>query len=144
MHVAPVANMTLQYRGKSDTPPPAKLGVYLGGGDGRIEGEIMRGRVAWHLFEVQGQAACDASMAGRIEDDAGAQVDFETLGFFRRQADSEIWSLTAAIRFATSDRRLRALDGQTGWLRGHFNMQSYVHRYDVYLDADDKAGHPPS
>lgn len=139
MEMTKIADMTLHYRGQSDAPPTGKLGRYLGDGDGTVDGEALRGRVVWSLFENQGAMACDASMIGRIETDEGAVIRFETLGFFQREADTQIWLLTAAIRFTTEHERYADFDGRTGWLTGQFDMQSYVHHYNLYLGTDEAA-----
>jgi hypothetical protein len=128
--------MELRYRRKADDPPQAKFGTYLGQGDGTVSGELIAGAVTWDLFEDQGDAACDANLIGQIRTEDGAEVGFEILGFFKRAGDRKTWTMTSAIRFRSADARYRSLDDCIGVIRGTFDPDSYVHRYEILVPND--------
>ena len=81
------ARMKLKYREKHETPIAGELGDYLGRGDGRISGAI-DGDVVWDLYESQGDSVCSANLVGVIGDRGEDRLEFNILGFFKRQRDS--------------------------------------------------------
>lgn len=133
-----LADMELRYRGKSEAAPPSKLGEYLGGGDGELTGSGGTNTVTWNLFENQRPEFCDAYFVGTIDNGTGEEHEFEILGFFRPQAGSSLWALSAAMRI---DGACDGLDLPAGGVvTGTFDMESYVHRYEVFRHEPGDAG----
>jgi hypothetical protein len=132
MALRELGQMQLKFQGKAKEPPEGKLGTYLGGGDGTVQGPRLAGTVVWHLHENQGRSTCDAHFAGRIRTGDGANIDFEALGFFRREDDPVFWTLSSAIRFTTENPRYAWLDGTLGFTCGRFDMTTCTHELAVY------------
>ncbi len=127
------ATLKLKYRGKSDNPPQGKFGIYLGRGDGTIDGQLISGTVEWALFEEQGENTCDAYFVGTITTPNDAIVGFEILGFFKREENSDKWTLSSGIRFSTDDPALRFIDDRLGLIEGQFDMERYEHDYRIFM-----------
>ena len=133
MSLTEFASLTLKYRDKPEAAPAGKFGTYLGRGDGTIEGRMLSGAVTWDLFEDQGATACDVNLVGTITTAEGAAVRFEVLGYFSRQDGSSRWRLASGIRFQSDDPRTAPLDNLLGVMEGEFDMESYVHRYSIFI-----------
>ncbi len=88
----------LEYKeGKEHVSDEGKVGEYLGSGEGTVQGRI-NGTVHWSLFEAQNPVFCASNLFGVIFTDDGAEIKFDTMGFFRRPAKgSHIWQNTSGI-----------------------------------------------
>lgn len=130
--------LSLQYR--PDMPPvvagEGRKGRLLGSGDGRAAGARLRGNVRWSIFEVTGSERCEVELAGVIQTDDGARVEFEARGYGLvpdpRQPNH--WQMNAAVRFST------AAGSPYAWTNsilavwsGSFDMATGRHVYGVYV-----------
>jgi hypothetical protein len=114
-----------------------KIGHYLGSGDGAVKGPKLQGAVRWDLSEEQGEPVCRSNLRGLIETNDGAQINFDTMGFFMRpnKSNPQKWNATAAVHFNTTDRRYEWLNTALAVWEGEFDMGSYRHHYKVYIRA---------
>jgi hypothetical protein len=120
---------------KEDQEPVSKdgkVGEYLGSGEGFIRGRI-NGSVHWFLFEDQSAVLCASNLFGIIATDDGAEIKFDSMGFFRRPDEgSHIWENSSGVSFETSDDRYQWLTEVMGVWEGEFDMKAYRHSYQVY------------
>ena len=124
----------MQYR-QSQTPISleGRVGEYIGSGDGGVMGKRIQGHIVWDLFEKVGDDVCDAHFSGVIITDDGAEIRFNTLGFFRPPSDgSNIWRQTASVVFTTDSPEYHWLTETVGVWDGEFDMGKYKHHYHVY------------
>jgi hypothetical protein len=123
----------LEYKdGKPPVSMDGKLGEYIGSGEGVVRGRI-NGTVHWSLFEAQSAVFCASNLFGFITTDDGAEIKFDTMGFFRRPDEgSFIWGNSSGVSFETDDERYQWLTEVMGVWEGEFDMQTYRHRYQVY------------
>lgn len=135
MEVEKLAELRLKWRTRPDEAPEGKFGRYLGRGDGTFVADGLSGNVTWNLFEDQGEAMCDANFRGRIVGDEGGEIDFEMLGFFRRDPDAKIRTLASAIRFQSEDPRYQFLCDRPAFATGEFDLEVYEHQYKIFLPA---------
>jgi hypothetical protein len=131
----------LEYReGKPPvSPSEGKVGEYLGSGEGTVNGTNVSGTVHWTLFEAQRETLCESNLFGVIETDDGAQISFDTMGFFMRpeQANPNRWITSAAVSFNTTDGRYEWLNAVLGVWEGELDMGTYRHHYQVYARTAD-------
>lgn len=129
----------LQYKPEMAPVSPAtgKIGEYIGSGEGCAKGKV-RGTVHWDLFEKQEDVICESNLRGLIETQDGATILFDTLGFFRRpdKPGDQTWVNAAAVRFETADERYAWLNTLIGIWQGVFDMGTYRHQYQVYVNVD--------
>lgn len=130
--------VVLQYKeGKPAVSMNGKVGEYVGSGEGTATGARVRGAVHWTLFEAVRPGACDSNLFGIITTEDGAQIRFDTLGFFRRPNKNRphLWVTSAAVNFETSDDRYAWLNPILGIWEGTLDMRSYTHQYRVFAPA---------
>jgi hypothetical protein len=126
--------------GKPEASPEGRVGPYLAGGDGKVEGPNVNGTASWTLFENQEfDLKRPANMVGVIETEDGARIEFETIGIFIKPEEGDrLWRQSAAVRFSTSDSRYDWLNAILAFWSGAFDSGTYVHHYDVYAQVVDK------
>ena len=128
----------LMYKeGKPAVSMNGKVGEYLGSGEGTVSGSGVNGTVHWTLFEEQRETACESNLFGIITTEDGAEIQFDTMGFFRRayKDKSNLWITSAAVSFETEDKRYTWLNPILGVWEGTFDMSKYRHHYRVYAQA---------
>ncbi len=115
-------------------PGQGRVGDYIGSGEGTATGPELQGTVRWDLFESQEGAVCASNLRGVIETAEGAQIEFDSLGFFLNPAPAggPQWLAAAAVTFATAAERYIWLNGLAGLWQGEFDMATYRHQYRVY------------
>ena len=125
--------ISLEYKQeKEPVAEDGKVGEYLGSGEGLAHGRI-NGTVHWSLFEAQSAVFCASNLFGIISTDDGAEIKFDTMGFFRRPDEgSHIWHNSAGVSFETDDDRYQWLTEIMGVWDGEFDMKTYRHRYQIY------------
>jgi hypothetical protein len=134
-----LAEFHLQYRKNMArvTSGDARVGAYLGSGDGVASGAVLTGRIEWDLFEAQGDTLCVANFKGMIETPDGPVIDFESLGFFRRPAQTgKIWTMSGSVTFDALDKRFKVLTERPAVWEGVFDMNTYTHHYLIYRKPD--------
>jgi hypothetical protein len=116
------------------TSSDAKIGELIGSGNGTVKGLRIQGTVRWDLFEEQGETFCASNLRGAIETNNGAEIQFDTLGFFMKPDKSKPneWITSAGVRFDTADRRYEWLKAVLAVWQGEFDMETYRHHYRVY------------
>jgi hypothetical protein len=128
----------LQYKeGKPAVSMNGKVGEYVGSGEGSVSGTNIRGDVHWTLFEALRPGACDSNLFGVITTEDGAEIRFDTMGFFRRPDKDRphLWVTSAAVRFENDDDRYAWLNPVLGVWEGTLDMRSYTHHYRVFAPA---------
>ena len=129
----------LQYREglEAITSPEGKLGEYLGSGDGTLKGGALQGTVRWDLYEVLGKTSCQTNLAGVIETDDGAKIEFETKGFGMVPDDSHPhqWYMAHTVEFDTEDKRYEWLNTTLAFWDGGADLETYRHHYHSYTRA---------
>lgn len=72
-----------------------------------VSGARLNGTVHWTLFEAQRETACVSNLFGIITTEDGAEIRFDTMGFFRRPYKDKphLWVTSAAVSFETDDER---------------------------------------
>ncbi|MCK4900328.1 MAG: DUF3237 family protein [Anaerolineales bacterium] len=125
--------MNLEYKqDKAPVSKDSKVGEYIGSGEGVVRGRI-NGTVHWSLFEAQSAVFCASNLFGIITTDDGAEIKFDTMGFFRRPDEgSHIWQNSSGVSFETDDERYQWLKDVMGVWEGEFDMKAYRHKYQVY------------
>jgi hypothetical protein len=120
---------------KKDVEPVSKegkVGEYLGSGDGFVRGRI-NGTVHWSLYEAQSPVFCASNLFGIITTDDGGEIEFDSMGFFRRpDQGSHIWHNSSGVSFETDADQYQWLTGVMGVWEGEFDSNSYLHHYRVY------------
>ena len=124
---------------KQEKPPVSeagKVGEYIGSGEGTVDGAEISGSVHWTLFETQSETICESNLFGIIETEDGAEIKFDTMGFFMRpdKTKPHQWTTSAAVTFVTEDERYTWLNSVLGVWSGEFNMKTYKHHYQVYVN----------
>ncbi len=121
---------------KEDQPPVSldgKVGEYVGSGEGRASGQKLNGHVRWSLFEAPEGLVCPSNLFGVITTEDGAEIRFDSMGFFRRPNDAaSVWQVAAVVRFETQAPHYAWLRPLLGVWQGRFDMASYLHDYQVY------------
>ena len=62
-----------------------------------------------------------------------AEIEFEALGFFMKEGNPSLWSLTTGIKFSTENENYSYLNNRVGVMEGKFDMEAYVHSHTIYL-----------
>jgi hypothetical protein len=129
----------LELKFQWDMPPittrEAGEGEYIGSGGGTVEGSRIQGTVNWDLHEKQEKTLCRSSLGGVIKTNDGAEIRFDSRGFYIRPDESipNKWITSASVCFDTADRRYAWLNTQLAIWEGEFDMETYLHHYQVYV-----------
>ncbi len=123
--------------GKPAVSMDGKVGEYVGSGEGTVTSSRINGIVHWTLFESQQETACESNLFGIITTEDGAEIRFDTMGFFLRpyKDKPKLWVTSAAVSFETDDERCAWLNPLLGVWEGTFDMASYKHHYQAYARA---------
>ncbi len=133
--------LDLQFRW--ELPPvtsrEAGEGEFIGSGDGTAQGSRINGTVRWDLFEKQEETLCRSNLTGVIETSDGAQIQFDSRGFFIKpgEATPNKWIASAAVYFQSIDIRYEWLNMRLAVWNGEFNMSIFHHHYHVYLEVGE-------
>jgi hypothetical protein len=121
------------------TSRDAGEGEYIGSGMGTVTGSRVQGTVRWDLFEKQEQTLCRSNLIGSIETHDGAQIRFDSRGFFIKPDESNPnkWISTASLHFDTADSRYAWLNTCLAVWEGEFDMEIYQHHYQAYSQVLD-------
>ena len=143
----------LQYQLGMETVLPAESweGDLIGSGEGRVTGARIRGTIRWSMYAAscpyradgrqypstgrtdEGDHLCRATPRGFIKTDDGATIWFDAHGFgLRRENANPQWSLTASLRFRTSDPRYLWLNETLAVWEGSFDEKAKRARYHAY------------
>ena len=119
--------------GEPDTSPEGRVGPYIASGHGTVDGPKVRGSVTWDLFEDQELDTIHPSdMAGLIETDDGARIEFQTLGILVPEDSEKMrWAHSAAMRFKTRDERYAWLNTVLAFMTGTFDSEVPTSRYRI-------------
>ena len=116
-------------------------GPHLGGGAGTVSGPKLNGSIKTDFYEEIGETYCLNGLAGYIDTDDGARIDFTTRGHalvHDKATDGESWSMTHSVHFTTDDKRYAWLNGQLGTWNGEFHMGTYQHNYKAYVASVER------
>jgi hypothetical protein len=145
-HLEHLFEMELQFQQEVTpiTSPEDRAGKYVGSGNGTVKGSRIHGAVRWYLYEEREEALCRSSLAGRIETNDGAQIQFDSRGFFIQPDPSNPnkWITSASVRFDTADHRYEWLNRLLAVWGGEFDMETFRHHYQVYAQVIDLPGGP--
>ncbi len=143
----------LQYQLGMETVLPAESweGDLIGSGEGRVTGARIRGTIRWSMYAAscpyradgrqypsagrtdEGDHLCRATPRGFIKTDDGATIWFDAHGFgLRRENANPQWSLTASLRFRTSNPRYLWLNETLAVWEGSFDEKAKRARYHAY------------
>ncbi len=140
-HLEHLFDMELEYRqGMARVlTDRGKLGEYLGSGEGAVFGSNINGTVLWDLFEEQGEFICGSNMRGIIKTDDGAQITFDSIGYFMRPeiARPTEWVATASVNFKTDAGRYSWLNTVLALSQGTFDMGNFRHSYRFFSQVVD-------
>ena len=112
-------------------------GEYIGSGEGAARGPAIHGTVRWDLFEKREETLCRSNLTGVIETDDGAQIRFDSRGFFIKPDESNPnkWITSASVHFDTADGRYEWLNTRLAVWEGEFDMGTYQHHYQAYFQV---------
>lgn len=112
-----------------------KVGGYLGSGKGAVAGDHITGEMHWDLYEDIAGDVCQTNFAGEIYTEDGATITFDARGFGLVPDPSKAheWRMSYAVRFNTDDERYTWLQKIIGLWDGEFDMNTYLHHYQVYV-----------
>lgn len=141
--LTPLFEARLQYQSDMEVMVSAETreGILVGSGDGRVSGDLLNGKARWSMYEglcayvfvragvepPPGQDLCTVHPAGVIATDDGAEVWFDARGYGLRGADqshSQMWVLTMAVQFATTDQQYHWLNTTLGVVVSEFDEQA--------------------
>ena len=122
----------------------------IGSGDGRVVGRRINGTIRWSFYAADcayllvkagvdpgpGQHLCRTNPGGVIDTDDGAVIRFDARGYGLRGYDPlqpHRWRLTAALQFATVDRRYLWLNRTLGIWEGEFDETVGRGHYRAYV-----------
>ncbi len=127
-------DMKLQHKKEmtEENPESGKLGKYLGSGDGTVKGSKINGTVIWNLYENQSPTVCDANIGGTITTDDGLDIQFNCLGFFKKDDVGSKWRMIAGAQFSTTADQYKWLNSILASWEGEFDMSTYKHNYSVF------------
>ena len=119
------------------TSRDAGEGEYIGSGEGTAKGSKINGTVHWDLFEKREETLCRSNLTGVIETNDGAQIQFDSRGFFIKpdEANPNKWITSASVYFYTTDGRYEWLNTRLAVWEGEFNMVTFHHCYHVCLQV---------
>ncbi len=152
MDLEPLFDAELQYNPDVGVVVAAddREGDLIGNGDGRVVGRRFNGTIRWSFYAADcayllvkagvnpglGQHLCRTNPGGVIETDDGAVIRFDARGYGLRGYDPSQphrWRLTAALQFATADRRYLWLNTTLGIWEGEFDEIGGRARYRAYV-----------
>lgn len=138
--LTPLFEARLQYQSDMDVVVSAETreGELVGSGDGTVTGDLLGGKARWSMYAGNcayvfvragvepplGQDLCIVHPAGVITTDDGAEVWFDARGYGLRGADQshpQMWVLTMAVQFQTTDQRYQWLNTTLGVLVSEFD-----------------------
>jgi len=127
--------LQFQWEMPAVTPHEAGEGEYIGSGEGTAKGSRINGTVRWDLFEKREETLCRSNLTGMIETDDGAQIQFDSRGFFIKPDETKPnkWITSASVYFYTADRRYEWLNTRLAIWEGEFDMATFRHHYHVCL-----------
>jgi hypothetical protein len=133
----PLFEIELQYTGQFPDAASAKdrVGEYIGSGQGSVNGPGIQGQISrWDLYEEVSEVVCRSNLSGVIETNDGAQIKFDTMGFFMVPDKSQPnrWINTSGVQLETEDEQYTWLNNVLGIWEGTFDMETYRHHYQVY------------
>lgn len=116
------------------TSREARVGEYIGSEEGRIKGPRIRGTARWDLFEEREETLCRSGLVGEIETDDGAQIHFDSRGFFIKpdRLNSNRWITSASVHFDTADPRYKWLNTLLAVWEGECDVEKGRHHYQAY------------
>jgi hypothetical protein len=119
------------------TSHEAREGEYIGSGEGTANGSKINGTLRWDLFEEREESLCRSNLTGVIETNDGAQIQFDSRGFFIKpdEANSNRWITSASVHFRTTNERYEWLNARLAVWEGEFDMVTFRHHYHVFLRA---------
>ena len=112
-------------------------GKLVGSGDGSVRGSKIRGKVRWSNFEKVGDKVCQMNLAGYIETDDGARVDFDSTGY-AVLVNPPQWNTAGTMRFTTKDKRYDWLNGKLSTWRGKFDsasLRATMYAFTIQFEA---------
>lgn len=101
-------------------PSEGREGKLIDSGDGSVRGPRIRGKIRWSNFEKVGEHLCEMNLAGIIETEDGARINFESKGFALLIAPPT-WKTAGTMRFTTTDRRYAWLNGLLANWQGNYD-----------------------
>jgi len=128
-------DVDLQHEGTVELSPDGpREGSLVGGGDGRVLGPRIRGRLRWSLYENSTEHGCTLQIPGEIITDDGARIRLEGQGhaIVPDEGSPSKWRVGGAFRFRTDDTRYRWLNTILALWEGEFDMSTGRARYRVY------------
>ena len=147
----PLFRAVLEYRSQAKQDAVVEEaghdGVYIGSGDGIVNGDRLQGTMHWSLWSGnclypvvrKGQAVstnlhlCTMAPSGFVETKDGARIRFDGRGYGLRIAGKYQVSLT--LVFVTEDSRYSWLTHVLGVMEGEFNERTGVAIWDVFVPA---------
>jgi len=119
------------------TASEGRGGEYIGSGDGTVKGPKIHGTVRWDLFEEQEEALCRSNLTGVIETIDGAQIQFDSRGFFIKpdKSNPNKWITSASVYLHTADQRYEWLNTRLAIWVGEFDMETLRHHYQAYVQV---------
>ncbi len=127
-------------------------GDYIGSGTATLTGRV-HGTQRWSMFAADcayllvqagvdpgsGKHLCRIQPGGIIQTYDGAQIRLEATGYGLRGSDKtrpQLWHMTAALQFATSDARYGWLNTTPGLWEGIFDEQARRATYRAYAGVE--------
>jgi hypothetical protein len=119
------------------TSSEGRAGEYIGSGDGTVKGPKINGVIRWDLFEEREETLCRSNLAGVIDTNDGAQIHFDSRGFFIKpdQSDANKWITSASVHLNTVDQRYGWLNTRLALWEGSFDMKTFRHHYQAYVQV---------
>ena len=120
-------------------------GEYVGSGVGTVRGLRINGTVRWDLFEEREESLCRSNLVGVIDTNDGAQIQFDSRGFFIKpdESDPNKWITSASVRFNTADQRYDSLNSYLAVWEGEFDMAKLRHHYYAYVPCKSRYPQKP-
>jgi hypothetical protein len=128
----------LEYRDGMAPLSDSGEGELIGSGDGSVEGERLRGRLRWTLFEGQdgGGLTCTMQPTLVIDTDDGDTIAIEGRGYAHRTTRADqLWHVAATLLFSTNSERYAWLDGALGVWEGGFDAERHSARYRAFVQT---------
>jgi hypothetical protein len=127
--------LQFQWEMPPTTSREAGEGEYIGSGEGAAKGPKINGTARWDLFEKREKILCRSNLIGVIETDDGAQIQFDSRGFFIKpdEANPNKWITSASVYFDSADRRYEWLNARLAVWEGEFDMTTFHHHYHASL-----------
>lgn len=115
-------------------------GELVGSGDGSVDGERVRGRLRWTLFENGGGLTCTMHPTLVIDTDEGARIEIEGRGYAHRAAlTDQLWQVAATLLFSTNTESYAWLDGALGVWEGEFDAERHTAHYRAFVQIPTHA-----